>query len=289
MGHLLKKGRIVPILPAALLCLLTACQGNYSEKERQLTVSIEPLRYITEAIAGDCYTIHTLTPEGMSPEAYMPTPQQITGVNQSTAYIYMGSLGFEQQNLNKIVENCPHLYVINVSENIKLLPHEGECSTCDSADPHLWTSVENMKTIANNIFKTICHIDTINVGIYRQRYQKFLAHLDSVDTEVHRMLDSAQHRSFLINHPSLAYFTSQYGLKQLSIEKDGKEASPERVAQLIEQCRKEGIKTVFLQKQNNKRTAVHIAEELKADTFTVNPLTFRWDREMLRIAKILQR
>ena len=278
---------------AALLLLLTgctlfsACQNNFSADERQLTVSIEPLRYVTEAIAGDCYEVKTLTPEGVSPEAYMPTPQQIANINKGSAYIYLGALGFEQQNLDKIIENCPHLYAINVSENIAFIPNEGCCSS-DSSDPHIWTSPKNMKAIARNIHKALCHMDSANVTTYNQRLAVFTQRIDSINKMIHQQLDSISNRTFLINHPALAYFANQYDLRQLSVEKEGKEASAERVAQLIEECRKADVKVVFLQKQNSKRIATHIAEEIGADTLTINPLSFDWENEMVHIAKSLR-
>ena len=290
--HRLFKWQLFSNSCAAFLLLLTvctsfsSCQNDYSADDRQLTVSIEPLRYITEAIAGDCYTVKTLTPEGVSPEAYMPTPQQIASINKGSAYVYLGSLGFEQQNLNKIIENCPHLYVINVSENIPLISNEG-CCTTDSSDPHIWTSPKNIRTIAHNIHKALCHMDSANVTIYNQRLAAFTQHMDSINKAIHKELDSISNRTFLINHPALAYFANQYNLKQLSVEKDGKEASAERVAQLIKDCREAGVKMVFLQKQNSKRIATHIAEEIGADTLTINPLSFDWDQEMLHIAKSL--
>ena len=69
----------------ACLCLLTGCKpsGRTDNKDTQrpvITVSIEPLRYITERIAGDGFRIETFVPKGSSPETYEPTPEQmITG------------------------------------------------------------------------------------------------------------------------------------------------------------------------------------------------------------------
>lgn len=268
---------------------LSSCQYEYKIDERLLTVSIEPLRYITEAIAGDCYTITTLTPEGVSPESYMPTPQQFAKMNDGSAYIYIGSLGFEMQNISKIIENCPHLYVVDVSSNIPAITHQHSCDASDSADPHIWTSPENIKIIARNICKALVHMDSTNTLIYKENLVKFNHHIDSIDYAIRHQLKDLKHRTFLINHPALAYFAKQYKLHQLSIEHEGKEGSAERVAQLIEQCKKDSVKTVFIQKQNSGRAAQRIAEEIGAKTVTINPLNYRWDEEILNIANSLSR
>ena len=47
----------------------TATQGRMA-----VSVSIEPLRYVVEAIGGDKVEAHTIMPQGASPETYEPTP-----------------------------------------------------------------------------------------------------------------------------------------------------------------------------------------------------------------------
>lgn len=284
-ANLYRSCRNTALLLLSSCALFSSCVNDYKVDARMLSVSIEPLRFITEAIVGDCYLVTTLTPEGVSPETYMPTPQQMTSINDGSAYIYLGALGFEQQHMEKILETCPHLYVINVSENIELMPDGDGCHASDGADPHIWTSPKNMKMIATNIHKALCHMDTANTVTYNENLYKFNHHMDSVDNVLRNHLKDVQSRTFLINHPALAYFAAQYGFRQLSVEHDGKEASAERVAKLIDQCREEGVKTIFIQKQNSDRTTNRIAEEVGVEPVKINPLAYRWDEEMLNIAK----
>ena len=42
-----------------------------------ITVTIEPQRYFTEAIAGDKFSVVSMVPKGSSPETYDPIPQQL--------------------------------------------------------------------------------------------------------------------------------------------------------------------------------------------------------------------
>ena len=55
--------------------LLFSCkQGGQQNKKNDdkpvITVTIEPLRYFTEAIAGDEFTVVSMVPKGSSPETY---------------------------------------------------------------------------------------------------------------------------------------------------------------------------------------------------------------------------
>ena len=68
--------------------LLFSCkQGGQQNKKNDdkpvITVTIEPLRYFTEAIAGDEFTVVSMVPKGSSPETYDPTPQQLVDLAQS--------------------------------------------------------------------------------------------------------------------------------------------------------------------------------------------------------------
>ena len=67
---------------AALLaasCKNSSVQNNKSEGDKPvITVTIEPLRYFTEAIAGDNFNVISMVPKGSSPETYDPMPMNLT-------------------------------------------------------------------------------------------------------------------------------------------------------------------------------------------------------------------
>ena len=92
--------------------LLFSCkQGGQQNKKNDdkpvITVTIEPLRYFTEAIAGDEFTVVSMVPKGSSPETYDPTPQQLVDLAQSKAYFRIGYIGFEQTWTEKLTDNAP--------------------------------------------------------------------------------------------------------------------------------------------------------------------------------------
>ena len=50
-------------------------------------VSIEPLRYFTEQIAGDIFQVESIVPDGYNPESYKPTPKQLMLLVDCQAFI----------------------------------------------------------------------------------------------------------------------------------------------------------------------------------------------------------
>lgn len=81
-----------------------------------LTVTIEPLRFFTEAIAGDRYNVVSMVPAGSNPETYDPTPQQLVTLNKSVAYLRIGYIGFEQAWMERLQANAPDLPVFDTSK-----------------------------------------------------------------------------------------------------------------------------------------------------------------------------
>lgn len=277
-----------------ILCL--SCQSGSkapvnNQDKKQLTVSIEPLRYITEQIAGKHFQVHTLVPKGSSPETYEPTPQQMMDLSKSEAYLSIGGLGFEQTWLKKLQQTAPEVLFAETSQGIKRIgnhAHASDVGTHYGTDPHVWTSPRNMKVIARNICAIMCDLDPQNQNTYQENLQKSLTHLQAVDDSISHLLKSVPQRDFLIYHPTLTYFAQDYQLNQIAIESDGKEPSPIQLIQLIQTCKQKKIGIIFIQQEFDRKNAQLIAKETQTRIIDINPLSYNWDEEMLKIAQTLQ-
>lgn len=269
--------------------LTSSCVSDKTGEKSTITVSIEPLRRITERLAGDRFNVYTLTPSGYSPEVYQPTPSQLEHLKESSMYVRVGTLGFENTQLRKMSENIPHLLIVRASSGVKYLPDPDRHTKEDNGDPHTWTSPRNIKIMATNICDALCDIDSLYRPKYISQLYKLYNSVDSIDEEMHKLLDNIETRAFLIYHPSLTYFAFDYNLEQIAVEHEGKEPSAERIAWLIDECRRKNVKTVFIQREYSGRTARRIAEEIGAEIVEINPLGYDWKNEMLNIAKALSK
>ena len=109
------------ILFLNLLVLMGCSSRQQQTQQATLTVSIEPLRYFTEAIAGDKFQVTSMVPEGSNPETYDPTPQQLVTLSQSVAFLRIGYIGFEQVWAEKLQSNAPNVKFFNLSEGVNLI------------------------------------------------------------------------------------------------------------------------------------------------------------------------
>ena len=141
-------------LLALLLLTGASCRPGGAEAEGgkpTLTVTLEPVRYFAEAIAGGRFEVNCMVPAGSSPETYDPTPRQLMELAASRAYLRIGYIGFEQAWMDRLEANAPQMQVFDLSEGVPLIreadhEHEGH-RHAGGVEPHLWNSPSN--TIPN--------------------------------------------------------------------------------------------------------------------------------------------
>lgn len=108
---------------------------------------------------------------------------------------------------------------------------------------------------------------------YTTRYNALCERLTSLDKDVEKMCSNSTLPYFIIYHPALTYLARDYGLEQVAIEDEGKEASAKRIAQIISQARKDGIKRVFYQSEFPESSVSVICEDIGANAVEINPLS----------------
>ena len=288
-----------------IIALLTACkQGRQPDKEDGkpvITVTIEPLRYFTEAIAGDRFSVLSMVPKGASPETYDPTPQQLIDLAHSKAYFRIGYIGFEQTWAEKLAENAPHLQFYDLSEGVELIydtahDHQehspidpvGEHRHVHGVEPHIWNSAANAQIIARNILHALIKMDEAGKMDYIARFKQLSEHIERTDSLIRQKLSAPDaDRAFMIYHPALSYFARDYGLHQISIEADGKEPSPAHLKELINACKEEKVHVIFVQPEFDRRNAELIARQTGTRVVGINPLAYDWEEEMMKIAEEL--
>lgn len=288
-----------PSIPTALFALLLlvagACRPSdepSAASQGTLTVTLEPLRYFVEQLAGPHFRVAAMVPEGSSPETYDPTPQQLVDLSHSQAYLRIGYIGFEQAWMERLQANVPRMQVFDTSEGINLIHDEGHSHGdhvhAGGVEPHIWNSPANARLIARNVYKALCRLDSTHTADYAARLDSLNRVIDRTDSIVRGVLADGADRAFLIYHPALSYFARDYGLEQLCLEEGGKEPSPAHLQRLIRECRAKGVRTVFVQKEFDSRNAELVAKEIGARLVIINPLDYHWDEELIRTARALK-
>ena len=284
-------------LLTAAFFLLASCNSKKEKTDNLIIVTIEPLRYFVDRIAGDGYMVETLVPEGSDPESYDPTPMQMTRLSEARLYFKVGYLGSEVMWEETIENTVGEEAMIDTSNGFDYElsgscqghhHHDGDHHHHHGiGDPHTWASAEGARVIAGNIKKALVKTYPDNRELFEENYKTLLAEIDSVEQEIKTLLQPVTARGFMIYHPSLTYYAREFELKQLPIEAEGKEPSPYQLRELIDRVRIERVKIIFVQREFDKKQAESIAKETDCRIVEIAPLAYNWPEEMIRVAQNL--
>ena len=230
----------------------------------------------------DLCRIHGIVKEGGE------MPNIIPGKASCRFYLRSGS----EVWMEKLEANCPDMKIFDTSKGVELMRSEGHWHGDHfhegGVEPHIWNSTRNASIIAENICQALCQLDPTHQEDYRKRLSILKQTIAQTHTNVLTFLENAD-STFLIYHPALTYFARDYGLKQISIEENGKEPSPAKLKELIENSRKADARIIFIQQEFDQRNAQLIARELNLNIVPINPLSYDWDKEMIHVAKALKK
>lgn len=160
-------------------------------------------------------------------------------------------------------------------------------------DPHVWTSPLLVKHMIGVIRDKLTELDPAHKAEFSRNHAAFAAELDTLDRDLHALLDPLPNRRFMVFHPAWGYFADAYGLTQVPIELEGKEPGVRALAALIEQAKAETIRVIFVQPQFDQRQAREVARAIGGAVIAVDPLAADYVDNLSRVgrefARALQR
>ena len=289
-GYMKKQFMILALIClAAIAAMILISCGNSVQEKRMITVSILPQKFMLKKIVGDRFEISCMLNEGNNPEAYEPSMTHLMNIEHSVAYFCIGYIGFEDAIVGKAHVNNPNLKIFNTSKGVEVIrgTHFSPEGEHNEADPHLWTSVANAIKISQNMLAAVVELDPDNADEYTRNFNAFKSELDSLDSRIKSQLAGKQGSAFLVWHASLSYFARDYGLRQVSLEYEGKEIPIDKLKQNIDAARESGAHVLFVQREFDSRQAETIGEELGVKMVKINPMSYNWETELENIANAI--
>ena len=289
-------------LPWLLALLLTPVTGL--AEPLRVFASVVPIQSFIAAVGGSHVDARAMVRPGFNPHTYDPTPQQISALAEAVLYVRTG-VPFETVWMKRIRSANPRMEVIDAREGIALRRmeahddehdehdeheegHEHEAEEHDHADewdPHVWVSPRLARHMAGVIRDALTALDPAHAADFARNYDAFATELDALDRELSALLNPLSHRKFMVFHPAWGYFADQYDLIQVPIEREGKGPGARALAELIGQAKRDGIKTVFVQPQFDKRKAGQVARAIDGVVISVDPLHTDYIGNLRRVGR----
>ncbi len=278
------------------IILISLLLNTYIFANINAIVSILPEQTFVKAIGGERVNVSVMVLPGNSPHTYEPKPSQMKDIAKATLYFAIG-VEFENIWLDKFKNLNKSMQVIDLSSDIKKLPiqakhhnkhQEEHDDEHQGNDPHIWTSPDNVKIIAGNIYKALSKADPSNESYYKQNYKRFITLIIETDSKIKSILSNKpKGTKFMVFHPSWGYFAQVYGLEQLPVELEGKSPKPKELITLIKKAREENLSAIFTQPEFSDSIAKVMANELQIKVIKVSPLSPNWSDNLINISKAI--
>ncbi len=290
--------RRILIITILILFLVVAGMFIYSASQSQLSsnssdkidvvVSIPPQAEFVEKVGGDKVEVTTMVPAGANPHTYEPLPEQLKEVSNAKMYAQVGSgIEFETVWMDKLKDSNKNMIIVNCSNGITFMPNQDNDGDADENqyDTHVWVSPKNAKIMVENIYQGLIQLDPSNKDYYKSNKDKYLQELDNEDKKINETLKGDINRKILVYHPAWAYFCRDYGLTQISIEKNGKEPTPQGMTDLIDQAKRDNIKIIFISPQFSNKSAESVATEIGGKIVTIDDMDKNYLENLKKVAE----
>jgi zinc transport system substrate-binding protein len=249
-------------------------------KALQVAASFYPLAFFASEIGKEKVHVSNITPAGVEPHDYDPTPQDVVRIQESKLLIVNGA-GFEPW-LDKLKDELKMVTIVNTAEGVAFQEsteehaeeeeqgHEGE----SDLDPHIWLSPVIAKAQVDKILQGYRQVDSQNSAFYEANAEELKRRLEELDRKFEQGLRSCKQRSFVTSHAAFGYLAREYNLTQVPISglSPDEEPSPAQLAQVTEFVKEHNIQYIFFETLVSPKLSETIAQEVGAQTLVLDPI-----------------
>ncbi|MFF7751310.1 metal ABC transporter substrate-binding protein [Streptomyces sp. NPDC007971] len=266
---------------------LTACSGDTAAAANtskfDVVASFYPMAFLAERIGGSHVHVTTLTSPGQEPHDLEISPQQIAGLQESDAVLYLKNL---QPSVDAAVAQSPVKTKIDAASLTTLEQHGNEVGGHAAAhdthqgeesggkDPHIWLDPVRYAQVAEGVGKAFEKADPKHAADYRKNTTALVTKLNDLDGQFKDGLAHTRTKVFITTHAAFGYLAERYGLTEEAINGLDPESEPSaaRVKDLENMARADGVTTVFYETLVSDRTAKTIAGDTGLKTDVLDPL-----------------
>ena len=270
---------------------LAGCGSSSSETKKddnKITIytTVYPLQYFAEQIGGDYVDVNSVYPAGVDEHTFEPTQKDIINIAEADLFYYIGyNLEGFVTNAKKTLKN-ENVDMIAIGEEV----HIGEDShTAEehnheeeddhghehgSTDPHLWIDPVYAKEMAELIKDSLSSKLPEQSDTFESNYEALAEKLDNLNEDYSKTIENAKHSEFLVSHAAFGYWTSRYGLDQISISgiSTSEEPSQKSLQNLVEKARKYNLKYLLVEQNVSSKLTNVIKNEAKLTTLPIHNL-----------------
>jgi zinc transport system substrate-binding protein len=254
-----------------VLALFAALAGPALAAGRvAVLTSILPLQEFAAAVVGDRGEAGLLLPPGASVHNWQPRPGDILKLASADLFISVGA-GLEPW-LEDVLRSVPtgRLRLLEVSGGLGLLRSgdaegKGDGHGHGAWDPHLWLDFGLDRAVVEKIVAALSVIDPAGAASFRRNADGLEERLRGLDARFSEALKGCAGKTFVVaGHAAFGYLAKRYGLTQRALYGLSPDAQPrpQQMMEVVDYCRREGVRTVFFENSVPPDLARTLAAEI---------------------------
>ncbi|TFG57137.1 MAG: hypothetical protein E4H30_01530 [Methanomassiliicoccus sp.] len=259
---------IVAVIVAVLLIVASALlKGTSGEDDRvQVVATFYPLAYMAESIGGERVTVASLVPYNSELHSWQPTPQDLIKADKADIILYNGGPA-DAWLVTDVLPSIGSDNKLLVNTTIGVVFIHGGDEDDGGVDPHTWSSPNQARIQAQNVFNALSEADPEGVAYFEQRFTA----LDQTLAQLHDqylLLAESTVSAIIVSHAAFGYVAHDYGFEQhgvIGLSAD-EEPSANAIAQLVDLMQDQSIYTVYVDPVYNQDYVSILNTELESRT-----------------------
>lgn len=232
-----------------------------------VVTTIFPYYDFARSVSKGTCDVDMLLKPGSDVHSFEPTPSDILKIRNADLFIYNG--GESDEWVDSILESLGDTdkpVVMKMTDYVKPLTEmDADHHAEDEEDEHIWTSLDNAKTLVSKISDEVSKLDQKHKTVYNKNGLDYIEKISKVQSEIENTVNSSESKKIVVGDRfPLLYFATEFSLDWecafpgCSTET---EHSLDRLSKLTDTIEKDKIKTILKLEMSENKVADTLADE----------------------------
>ena len=260
------------IISIFLLFVVTFAFCSCGEVERStgkisVVTTIFPYYDFARSVSKGTCDVDMLLKPGSDVHSFEPKPSDILKIRKADLFIYNG--GESDEWVDSILESLGDTdkpVVMKMTDYVKPLTEmDADHHAEDEEDEHIWTSLDNAKTLVSKISDEVSKLDQKHKTVYNKNGLDYIEKISKVQSEIENTVNSSESKKIVVGDRfPLLYFATEFSLDwECAFPGCSTETEPslDRLSKLTDTIEKDKIKTILKLEMSENKVADTLADE----------------------------
>lgn len=239
-----------------------------------VVTTIFPYYDFARSVSKGTCDVDMLLKPGSDVHSFEPTPSDILKIRNADLFIYNG--GESDEWVDSILESLGDTdkpVVMKMTDYVKPLTEmDADHHAENEEDEHIWTSLDNAKTLVSKISDEVSKLDSKNKSIYHRNGLDYIEKISKVQSEIENTVNSSESKKIVVGDRfPLLYFATEFSLDwECAFPGCSTETEPslDRLSKLTDTIEKDKIKTILKLEMSENKVADTLADETNTNVRT---------------------